>query len=62
LAISSVARNPPARQKDRVYLERWESYLKRAPEAALLPREPSPGAPVFAEPWHAEVLGIANSP
>jgi nitrile hydratase accessory protein len=33
----------------------------RAPETALLPREPSPGAPVFAVPWHAEVLGIANA-
>jgi nitrile hydratase accessory protein len=33
----------------------------RAPESALLPREPSPDAPVFAEPWHAEVLGIANA-
>ena len=33
----------------------------RAPESALLPREPSPDAPVFAVPWHAEVLGIANS-
>jgi nitrile hydratase accessory protein len=32
-----------------------------APEATLLPREAAPGAPVFAEPWHAEVLGIANT-
>ena len=32
-----------------------------APEAALLPRDGPPGAPVFAEPWHAEVLGIANA-
>jgi nitrile hydratase accessory protein len=32
-----------------------------APEAALLPREVRGGGPVFAEPWHAEVLGIANS-
>jgi nitrile hydratase accessory protein len=32
----------------------------RAPDAAaILPREPAPGAPVFAEPWHAEVLAIA---
>jgi nitrile hydratase accessory protein len=31
-----------------------------APEAGrILPREPAPGAPVFAEPWHAEVLAIA---
>jgi nitrile hydratase accessory protein len=30
-------------------------------EAALLPREPAPGAPVFAEPWHAEVLGLADA-
>jgi nitrile hydratase accessory protein len=31
-----------------------------APEVgALLPREPAPGAPVFGEPWHAEVLAIA---
>jgi nitrile hydratase accessory protein len=28
------------------------------PEPAFLPREAAPGAPVFAEPWHAEVLGI----
>ena len=27
----------------------------------LIPREPAPGAPVFAEPWHAEVLGIADT-
>lgn len=32
-----------------------------APEPALLPREPSAGAPVFAEPWHAEVLAIAHA-
>jgi nitrile hydratase accessory protein len=33
-----------------------------APEAgALLPREPAPGAPVFAEPWHAEVLAMAHA-
>jgi nitrile hydratase accessory protein len=25
----------------------------------ILPREPAPGTPVFAEPWHAEVLAIA---
>ena len=31
-----------------------------AREQALLPREASRGAPVFALPWHAEVLGIAN--
>ena len=31
------------------------------PEAALLPREPKPGATVFAVPWHAEALGIANA-
>lgn len=31
------------------------------PEAALLPREPNPGSPVFAVPWHAEALGIANA-
>ncbi|HVX81594.1 MAG TPA: nitrile hydratase accessory protein [Devosiaceae bacterium] len=31
-----------------------------APEASLLPREPSAGAPTFALPWHAEALGIAN--
>jgi nitrile hydratase accessory protein len=31
----------------------------RAPESALLPREPSPDAPVFTVPWHAEALGIA---
>jgi nitrile hydratase accessory protein len=30
-------------------------------ESGLLPREPTPGAPVFAEPWHAEVLGIASA-
>jgi nitrile hydratase accessory protein len=30
-----------------------------APDAALLPREPAAGAPVFAEPWHAEVLAVA---
>ncbi len=30
------------------------------PEATtILPCEPAPGAPVFAEPWHAEVLAIA---
>jgi len=29
------------------------------PEEALLPRGPAPGAPVFAEPWHAEVLALA---
>ena len=29
------------------------------PEAALLPREPAAGTPVFAEPWHAEVLAVA---
>jgi nitrile hydratase accessory protein len=28
---------------------------------ALLPREPEPGAPVFAEPWHAQVLAIADT-
>ena len=32
-----------------------------APEPSLLPREPAAGAPVFAEPWHAEVLGIAHA-
>ncbi len=32
-----------------------------APEPSLLPREPAAGAPVFAEPWHAEVLGIAQA-
>jgi nitrile hydratase accessory protein len=32
-----------------------------APEPALLPRDATPGAPVFGEPWHAEVLGIANA-
>jgi nitrile hydratase accessory protein len=32
-----------------------------APEAALLPREPKPGSTVFAVPWHAEALGIANA-
>jgi nitrile hydratase accessory protein len=32
-----------------------------ARETALLPREASSDAPVFAEPWHAEVLGIANA-
>ena len=31
-----------------------------APDVALLPREPKPGLPVFAVPWHAEALGIAN--
>ncbi len=30
-----------------------------APDTALLPREPAAGAPVFAEPWHAEVLAVA---
>ena len=30
-------------------------------EAALLPREPEPGSTVFAVPWHAEALGIANA-
>lgn len=30
-----------------------------APDAALLPPEPAAGAPVFAEPWHAEVLAVA---
>jgi nitrile hydratase accessory protein len=29
------------------------------PDESLLPREPAPGAPVFAEPWHAEVLALA---
>lgn len=29
-------------------------------EEALLPPEQQPGAPTFAEPWHAEVLGVAN--
>lgn len=29
------------------------------PDAALLPREPPAGAPVFAEPWHAQVLAVA---
>ena len=32
-----------------------------APEPSLLPREPAAGAPVFAEPWHAEVLAIAHA-
>ena len=32
-----------------------------AHEAALLPREPKPGSTVFAVPWHAEALGIANA-
>jgi nitrile hydratase accessory protein len=33
-----------------------------APEAGtILPREPAPGSPVFAEPWHAEVLAIAHA-
>ena len=33
-----------------------------APEASvILPREPAPGSPVFAEPWHAEVLAIAHA-
>jgi len=33
-----------------------------APEGgAILPREPVTGAPVFAEPWHAEVLAIAHA-
>jgi nitrile hydratase accessory protein len=33
-----------------------------APEAGtILPRERVPGAPVFAEPWHAEVLAIAHA-
>lgn len=27
----------------------------------MLPREPAPGAPVFAEPWQAEVLAIAHA-
>jgi nitrile hydratase accessory protein len=31
------------------------------PEAAFRPREPEPGSPVFAEPWHAEVLAMACS-
>ncbi len=31
------------------------------PEPALLPREPKSGSTVFAEPWHAEALGIANA-
>jgi nitrile hydratase accessory protein len=31
-----------------------------APDPALLPREPEPGSPVFAEPWHAEVLALAH--
>ena len=32
------------------------------PEArVILPREPAPGTPVFAEPWHAEVLAIAHA-
>ncbi|HET7714743.1 MAG TPA: nitrile hydratase accessory protein [Bauldia sp.] len=31
------------------------------PETALLPREPAAGAPVFAEPWHAEVLAVAHA-
>jgi nitrile hydratase accessory protein len=26
-----------------------------------MPREPAAGAPVFAEPWHAEVLAIAHA-
>jgi nitrile hydratase accessory protein len=30
-------------------------------EPALLPREPEAGSPVFAVPWHAEALGIANA-
>lgn len=28
---------------------------------AVLPREPAPGSPVFAEPWHAEVLAVAHA-
>jgi nitrile hydratase accessory protein len=30
------------------------------PETALLPREPAPGSPVFAEAWQAEVLAVAH--
>jgi nitrile hydratase accessory protein len=33
----------------------------KAPDAALLPREPVAGTPVFAEPWHAEVLAMAHA-
>jgi nitrile hydratase accessory protein len=32
-----------------------------APEPALLPRQRKPGSTVFAVPWHAEALGIANA-
>jgi nitrile hydratase accessory protein len=31
------------------------------PEEALLPREAAPGAPVFAEPWQAELLAIVHA-
>ena len=33
-----------------------------APEPVTIrPRAPRPGGPVFAEPWHAEVLGLAHA-
>jgi len=33
--------------------------LSRPEPAAIWPREGKPDAPVFAEPWHAQVLAVA---
>ncbi len=35
--------------------------MSDAENPALLPRDVPAGGPVFALPWHAEVLGIANA-
>ena len=35
--------------------------MSRPEVPSLLPRESTPGAPVFEEPWHAQVLAIADS-
>jgi len=34
--------------------------LSRPEAAAIRPREGNPDAPVFAEPWHAQVLAVAH--
>ena len=34
--------------------------MSRPEPAAIRPRDQSPDAPVFAEPWHAQVLAVAH--
>jgi len=34
--------------------------LNRPEPASIRPREGNPDAPVFAEPWHAQVLAVAH--